>query len=356
MPNMTILPTRSKTQPIRSVQALRGFAACLVVIVHSETYWRDHAPNAMHTNVWVNGNSGVDLFFVISGLVMTLSTGSAKGLRPAAEFMKRRILRIAPLFWLATLVELAIRLRNPEGRAGTPVGWVASSMLFLRYDHRDPVLTVGWTLGFEMLFYLLFASAILTGWKPLHFLTPVMLAAVIAGRFRQPDWAAGSALLDPLLLEFLAGMALAYIVRAEVRVSFVLSVVLGFAGLAGLMLPVTKNGEVWRLLTWGAPAVLLVFSAVMVESRLGNRIPSWALAIGDASYSLYLFHEAILRVCSRTLLRWPINEQTNVIACLIVSVLGSLCLYRWVEKPLTIKLAHWFGARVPASVLGTERG
>ena len=74
---------------LSSIQVLRGIAAVMVVMFHGLGFQI--------------GSSGVDIFFVISGFIMFHTNRNAFGLTGAAIlFFKRRLLRIAPLYWLCT--------------------------------------------------------------------------------------------------------------------------------------------------------------------------------------------------------------------------------------------------------------
>src|SRR5262245_51871513 len=107
-----VAPARVQHQ-LKTVQALRALAALFVVGYHCtlllhETFYPGFTP-------WDNGNSGVDLFFVISGFIMIVSSQSlareADGWR---RFISLRIVRIVPLYWLTTLAKLALIVAIPE--------------------------------------------------------------------------------------------------------------------------------------------------------------------------------------------------------------------------------------------------
>ena len=87
-----ISPSALKSKEILSLQYLRGLAATVVIL--------DHAPTA--TMNWHFGIIGVDIFFAISGMVMVMSTlkPSSRGVKGALAFLRRRFLRVVPLYWL----------------------------------------------------------------------------------------------------------------------------------------------------------------------------------------------------------------------------------------------------------------
>lgn len=147
------------------IQSLRLVAALLVVITHSTFYTHERLNS--NIEVWRTGAIGVDIFFLISGFVMLITADrfiiSKHGWK---EFAARRLLRIAPMYWLATTVKLLTMLAIPSAvlHAKLDIGNVILSYFFLPSRNIDgqfaPLLGVGWTLVFEMFFYALFASAL----------------------------------------------------------------------------------------------------------------------------------------------------------------------------------------------------
>jgi exopolysaccharide production protein ExoZ len=138
----------------QGVQALRGLAACMVVVYHSTQLWSEHVGAG---GTWFNGLSGVDIFFVISGFVMTVSTRGKKGHGPhaARDFMERRLVRLVPMYWLITFLTVlklyAIRLfpkmENVGPHISLTVGYIVSSLLFWPYRNSlgniAPIVQVG---------------------------------------------------------------------------------------------------------------------------------------------------------------------------------------------------------------------
>src|SRR4029079_17250141 len=141
---------------ILEIQMLRAVAAMAVVVMHigiELRYW------GKATISWTDvGNAGVDLFFVISGFIMVFISWERFGRRDApVDFFVRRLIRIVPLYWLV-----------PTGYilAGSfPASRIITSYLFVPDFGADaaplPVVLQGWTLNFEMFFYLVLALALL---------------------------------------------------------------------------------------------------------------------------------------------------------------------------------------------------
>jgi exopolysaccharide production protein ExoZ len=261
-------------QKLRSVQALRAIAACAVVVLHAVPDARAPVGGAGY------GAAGVDLFFVISGFIMA---NVSKG-RTGSEFVRDRLWRIYPLWWVAVLPWLFMVPRGPT--------FVVSSLtLWPIYagGYYVPVLKVGWTLSFELLFYLGMTLAIATR---------AAVPLVIYGLFMLGALTTAIPVLhfmgSPMGLEFLMGVAIAALPR---RTAFGLFIPVGLALLA-MTSPGVGDVEsslgplwaLWRAAQWGIPAALVVWGALSLEPIFESRVFDIPVAIGDASYSIYLFH------------------------------------------------------------------
>lgn len=326
----------------------------MVVVYHATQTWAGHVGATGGT--WWNGTAGVDIFFVISGFVMTVSTRKKRNLpHPAWDFMERRLVRIVPMYWLITALTLlklyGVHLRpdmiNVGPHAVMSAGSIVSSFLFIPFRDSlglvQPVLLVGWTLSFEMLFYLLFACALALRISEVRLLAPVMIALAAVGLWHGNIDLAIGVLASPLLLEFLAGVLIGRAVEMEWRMRPAFAVVVGLLSLAAILaLPQAfLFGVPW--LIRGTLATLLVLSTVALEPYVTTIVPKWALLIGDASYSLYLVHlllfAFIFKLVDRLGLLAPgathwTGEAETVLIFVTPAVLISLALYRWVEAPM----------------------
>src|SRR5437764_3885196 len=142
---------------------LRGIAASMVVFVHLDVQLK-RLGYASYDASWLG--SGVDIFFVISGFIMWVSVERRPGMS-AGEFFGNRLMRIVPLYWLVSAGVLCITFAAPQLLHSTVFNapHALASFLFLPARHPLtgefwPLLVPGWTLNYEMLFYLLFAAAI----------------------------------------------------------------------------------------------------------------------------------------------------------------------------------------------------
>jgi len=337
----------------RGIQTLRGLAACMVVAFHATQLWSEH----VHANLtWANGALGVDIFFVLSGFVMAYATRTKKGgPHPAREFMERRLVRIVPLYWIVTALtmlkllaaKLVPRLENPGPHFNLSTGYVLCSLFFIPYRNSlnaiQPIVAVGWTLTYEMFFYVLFACALALGISEVSFLGPIMIGLTALGVWHGGFQIAIGVWTSPLLLEFLAGVLIAHIVASGVRVW---SWAAGIIAVASIVALCTLPAGIFFGFAWLSRemfAILLVFGVVMLEAQIGKKIPRWAIWIGDASYSLYLIHLLVFAIVVTLAAKMGLlrvgaihlsAEVETVLLFMAPSILVSLALYRWVEAPI----------------------
>ena len=344
---MTVEPVRDDIAPI---QMLRGIAATMVVFVHIALQVRRLGFTAIDAE-WML--SGVDIFFVISGFIMWVSLARHPQ-RTAREFMLHRIVRVVPLYWLLTALMVVVMLVAPQllQSARFDLPHIIKSFLFIPAPHPLtgaywPVLVPGWTLNFEMFFYLLFSAAIVLSKgverTRLLIIAALIIAAVVIANVADvlPD--AVRHYGDSIILEFLFGIAVgwAYVRGWPIRsaVAWVL-IAIGFALL--FVLHASENFP--RVLIAGLPAMLVVTGAAFVH-RLS--IPPLTL-LGDASYSLYLSHVFTLSAVTqawRSLHLARFGEALFLVVAPVAAILVALLFYRFVERPMTRAAARMFQAR-----------
>lgn len=334
-----------------TIQYLRALAALGVVAFH-----------ALETSAhrFPLGAAGVDVFFVISGFIMW--TVSHREARPAV-FLWRRITRITPPYWIATLLIAAIAVIRPKFLWGVQMqpAHLLQSLLFV--PHLDPMgrpyplLLQGWTLNYEMFFYVAFAlSLFLPRRSQLLALTAVLLGLGAVGLAARPEAPAAHTYTSPLLWEFAAGAWLAWLSERGIARGAVLGAILVLAAVAGFVLAGARDVQEspLRWLVWGAPALALVAGAVCLEGA--GRCVVWRplKLIGDSSYSIYLFHVPVLAACYRLFAHAPVLVM--VAGALVASAVAGVVMYEWMERPL-MRWAHRIGPRQaqPAPAMANTR-
>ncbi|NMM81194.1 acyltransferase [Acidovorax sp. SRB_14] len=341
---------------IRPMEGLRGFAVFLVFLVHyvslvepwvakeSITWIISHA---MHTI----GNSGVDLFFVLSGYLIYGSLMDRQ--QPFLRFMSRRIERIYPAFLVVLLLYLMLSFAFPS-ESKLPSTFAAGSVYLIQnvlllpgIFPIEPIITVAWSLSYEMLYYLAIPGVIMllnlhhrsAVWRTTFFLV-VTLATTIycalnGGHMR--------------LVMFIAGILLFESTRATAlsTPSSPLALLLLVAGLLALLLPL--GGSVGN-----AFKVLVLFFAFFTTCLTCFKNPSGGLAqaftwtplrwLGNISYSYYLIHGLALKSAflilasvfpSAVLGPWFFWLLLPI--AFLMTLPPSAALYLLVERPLSIK-------------------
>jgi exopolysaccharide production protein ExoZ len=315
-----------------SVQYLRALAALAVVLFHAGER------TGLHFTI---GAAGVDVFFVLSGFIMMAISDS----RPTGPltFLRHRFTRIAPAYWAATLVMILAGAAGLFPNLKLDPVHVAGSFLFIPIPSPNsgnlwPVLVQGWTLNYEMFFYVAFAMILVL--KPRLRMPALGLCfglLVLAGLVLEPASKIGAFYTAPIILEFVAGAVLARLWRHGQLPSVATG--LGLVGLALMgfaTIQVFKMGfDAWSC---GPLAVMLVSGAITIETR--GRLPAVPLLsyLGDSSYSIYLWHtfavSVVVLIGSK--FGWP--PVLTLGAATILGVTAGVLAYEGFEKPLNLVL------------------
>jgi len=306
------------------LQILRITAACMVLLEHSGFYVSERLDT--HFIYWRAGAKGVDIFFVLSGFVMIYS--SAKLMNDSSGwkiFAERRIVRIVPIYWIATSIKVIALLLSTSLPAFNVEGHIA------------PVLAVGWTLNFEMFFYFLFTLALFLRVSVYKFVGGVLAVLSLGAIFRQDNWPAASFYLNPIILEFFYGMVIARICLSGKHIPKYFALPLLALGFLGLLASWPLSMQALHLLQ-GISAALIVYSMASMEDSL-TRIPRFVLYLADASYVIYLYHQFIGPVVPIALMKLHLASPWLSIAGSVILSLGAGCLiHQLIEAPIT----KWF--------------
>ncbi len=286
------------------------------------------------------GRAGVDVFFVVSGLVMWTSTAA----HPTTPwgFLWRRIIRVAPLYWIATLVTASAAWAWPDFLPQVLPGWRALALSLAFIPHFDakglpfPTLPLGWTLDYEAIFYLVFAAALFAPkfWRAR--LIVGALATIVAAGFLLDDplYILGA---NPMLLQFAAGLGVGVATERAALPSRAWGWAMIFMALAGWLLVQTSGWfvELWRPFQWGIPSTLLVAGCLTVEQRGGWPGIAPLRRMGDASYSIYLWHPAAIAVTAHVL---GYRGGGFVPLAILAAILAGLASHACLETPLLAAL------------------
>ncbi len=335
--------TPSQATKLFSVQYLRGVAALMVVVLHvaprlERMGWHDLRVD------WLS--AGVDIFFVISGFIMWVTT-AGKPTRPG-QFMARRAQRIIPLYYIFTAIWVAMMLvlprLVPSGKFDAP--HALASFLFVPWPHPvdghlKPALPQGWTLDYEMFFYLIFALILFLPPKArLWGIGGTLMMIVVFGASIPVN---GNPLLrfytSPIILEFLAGILLASFFLSRRQLPAPLSIVLIGAGVVGLVLSERIWPDEHRAILYGVPALMIVGGCVLLDKRVGLPRSRFPKLLGDSSYSLYLSHGLALSGCAFLWGKLGFTDTIAAVAAYAIFAVASatllgIAVYRWIESPI----------------------
>lgn len=332
-----------------SVQALRALAAWMVVGVHFVQLFFDfEAHNWLEDLLVETGGVRVDIFFVISGFVIFLSTAD-KTLTPW-RFMLMRVARIVPAYWFYTLLMMLLVATVPAmfPYENIEPGYVLMSLLFIAAPSPPgvevyPLLGVGWTLNFLMLFYVLFSFSLLVRQSYRLWVVAALLYLVcyigpalgLASGFYRND----------IILDFLMGIAIGMLYRCGLCRS---GSWLPLLGILVSSVAIYHGANLPRSLEWGVPSAVLVISCVALEPYFqGSRLLKM---LGDCSYSVYLIHVPVLAAGLLIAKSMGIDPYAMLLVCIAAIALGSYWSYQWLEKGTYRALKRWLDIEGPESI------
>jgi len=337
---------------IYSLQGLRGVAVLGVVLFHMTAVEHKYSGGDILLPPMLDFfQLGVDLFFIISGFVMVIvSRGRFQKVAESKRFLFNRVSRIYPTYWLYYFLTLAVVLVQP-GMVNSTHGSSNLLMSFLLLPNDNVLLVmVAWSLLFELWFYLVFTGLMLfrERWLP-WFLAGWALILVMFNNVQ--DWqdynAALRIMLHPYALEFIIGVSLALLFYSRhsarlsvpmISIALVVALVPGI-GLIGYYRLFDDQGML-RMFSVGIVFGTLILGFALLERRRRFRMPSFLVAVGDMSYTVYLSHLLVLGVIGRfwqLFGGWPTSLLDNVLFCALM--MTAVVCYGWVgyrcfEKPI----------------------
>lgn len=354
----------SKSNKIDWIQGLRGIAALLVVLCHAREYLQQDVNAKEISALLIPGAMGVDLFFIISGFIMVYSTQGGNGCAYAKDFAIKRFSRIFPLYFVVSVLWVLIVKKNPHFFNNMEnIIYFTKSVLFIPTSDSHPlfhapIVSLGWTLNFEVYFYIVFGISLLFNKYKTVFLAAWMSLTLIAipEMFSGFSWAASkkhdypwvylNLAANPIIFEFLAGVLIAKLylkegivfpnitlAKASVATTFGLVIWLNYSGYSS-----------YGPMSWGAPIMLFVACLAIASKSIEIKVPASLVWLGKISFSLYLTHYltratldyAILRSAYRGIM----HGWGYVIFTSIVAVYVSAVFHYFIEVKLSNIVKH----------------
>jgi exopolysaccharide production protein ExoZ len=311
---------------VYGITYLRALAALAVALSHVFAFFEIHKIRSysFHQNFLA---SGVDLFFIISGFLMVYTTKKYSDSRlDRTEFLTKRLARIGPLYWLiTTAVFAAFLVNNAVSQKALDLPTFIRSMLFIptQFDGENLVSTIispGWTLCYEMFFYVVFAVFAGAHYKKGLIFLGFSLVLIACLHCVFPGSYYINFYTNPLLLEFVIGICIALLPRARYALTLI---VFGAIWIVGMSL-VTEH----RVIAWGIGAALMVWGGTSYKIMLPNRLLN---LLGEASYSTYLTHMYVIRGAAK-LIGTSVFAEIFTMGCVIVF---GVIVYFFLERPLS---------------------
>lgn len=305
---------------------MRGIAALSVIFAHIGMIGK--------------GSFGVDLFFCISGFIMMFVTEKSSD-----GFLKKRVLRICPLYYLLTILAFAVAFIIPNllRDANTELVALLRSFLFIGSAENNKIIVgVGWTLCYEMFFYLLFFIALKISHKYRHIISTVFLTIIVfTGLIIKPSNEYLLFYTRPILLEFALGM-FAYKILYW-RNSKNINILLPLAIIIYISLFFVRL-QIDRLFTAGIPT--FVFFILTLKALQDKKIPKFFVVLGNISYSLYLTHTFVITSFSRLIMDidHKVTASSIIASVFAISIAIGVAYISWylVEN----KLTNWIKTKI----------
>lgn len=347
---------------LENIQALRGAAALMVLLAHVKEAEIDYGgAGTILPHFLYMGVVGVDLFFLISGFVMThVALSGARGKDAARRFIYNRAARIYPVYWAATLILMILYAgKHLLFAEATPFPNPVETFLLSPSDFY-PLVPVGWTLVHEMYFYVVFALFVFWGAARLpQFLTgwiTIIVAALAFGLFSANAWT--KIVFNPLTFEFVVGAIIALAIKNGVTRLAIPALVAGIAlfaiqalFFADKLYPNLMGQFALRAAIFTPPFAFILYGAAAIEKN-GALAPSWLRKTGDASYSLYLIHVPVFLVVGKLIsISVPDTRIDNILliaAFTVAAIAAGFGLHHFVERPL-LDASKQFGDRIFAA-------
>lgn len=355
---------------IRFIQVFRGIAALLVVLWHASRYVGPYGTGTGAMLFQAGATMGVDLFFLISGFIMVYTTASNDGsFRYLLDFLVKRVTRIWPVWAIALAIYVAAKFDLSYLTDIPKLKWMLHSLAFIPTAGISgdiapvfgfPILGVGWTLNYEMYFYLFFGACMLFGrWRWLAMVAWLFVTLIgipyVTGRLGAVDgWQAWlspttdyhylprylSLITNPLILMFAIGAVIAKLYQSSFAVEnrFYLQLAMFLTVALVLwqyMYPLRTDHGV---LQWGLTLIPLMTAFCIASKRIEIPAPNWLVYLGDISFSLYLLHGTVQELFDR-LASIPGLDRIStgysaIVLSTAISIAAAALSHRYIERGL----------------------
>ena len=310
---------------IESIQLLRFISAFLIITIHLGYHF---------------GHIGVDIFFVISGFIITyVSQGNSH------KFFIKRLIRIIPVYWLVTFFFFITLFLFPNlfDLSEPNLVYFIKSIFFIPFNNINtghyPIVIYGWTLNYEIYFYFIFSISLLFSKKFFPIIFTFLFVILYLCNLNLSNFLSKT-YSNIIIFEFYFGFILYYFFRYFynfLNIKFLYKLIIVFFLISISMLLILSKIEN-RLIVYGIPSTLIVFVFLLFYKV---KLPRIINLLGDSSYILYLIHPYVFQIFIK------INDFFNleviifnilILCAIILSIFLSIIMHKVYEKPIQKKL------------------
>ena len=318
-----------------SLDGLRGLCALSVMLYHSEFLFRAGV-------VFCHGYLAVDMFFILSGFVISASYDErfARGLG-AFTFLKARLKRLAPVYWGGLALCVAASCCYLPVNAALLLSAAMAAVLLPVLGvgtFAYPANSVAWTLGWELVTNILYAAWLrrLSSMRMSLLIIVLLVVAAVFAHLNPRGWSFGMMGTDlwwagtRAVPEFLIGVLLRR-AHAAGQLQRLPPVTPALPFLAWTAIAVLPQGLPPMVDVIAAALVFPVLVALLVRGESGG--PRWFRTLGAASYPLYASHLAWIGLAQQTPL-FGLNHRPQPLlgACVVLAaVAGAWVIYRLLD-------------------------
>lgn len=360
-----------KNNRLDSIQIVRAFAMLLVLIIHADVF----STRILNTPFLFNffypgGDSGVDLFFVVSGfIIFYIHQGDINQKIKFIPYLIKRFARIFPTYWAVNMLVIPLHFFFRQYGLGDETTFHKIFFsLFLLPQQGTPIIHAAWTLSYEILFYFCFGLIIWFGYKKILPLIIFIITGTILGwiyslqNITQFQNSYFNLIFGYYNFEFLLGCISAYLVtnikikQPKILLSFG---ILLFILMIGLEKYSSQALYSLRLFGYGFPSFLIITSLSSSEINgqfkiTKNLVSQFLLLLGNASFSIYLTHQILISAIGRgfILAGLPNIISPYILIFIIIAIAVTLgCIFHLIiEKPLVYhsrtKLLNMYNKRL----------
>lgn len=316
------------------VQVSRAIAILFVLLGHVNIlFYTDFKYDWFHMGEWER-TGGVDFFFIVTGFMIYFLYHRKAGIPgKTSEFLLKRVIRIYPLYWIFTLLAIAVSVIFPSIDGAYSWDQIIRSMLLIQ---THPILASTWSLSHVMFFYLLFSTYM---FKP-KIVKPIILISIVVSLL------IGLKII-PLIsffinfsnLEIIFGCLVAHL---TLNYTFRNSSFLILIGLLGFLAVWINN--IYNLIEMPVPIFYCVFAMIFMlgiseKDKKDRKVPKVFSFLGDASYSIYIAHGPFLQfyilILKKLDLIGSLGNFFSMLIVILLTVISSCLIYVVIEKPLS---------------------